>query len=1227
MQSSAEILPEISLVDIERPWPGLAAFKEQEAQFFKGRSEDVSRLHRLVNRERLTVLFGVSGLGKSSLLQAGLFPLIRQDQILPVTIRLTFSDDSLNLREQVFAALLQQVKAYAIEAPVPRDSDTLWEYFHRKQAEFWDTHNRIVMPLLCFDQFEEIFTLGRESRKRLHDSEQFLTELADLIEGRCPEPVKMRLEADSGLAKQFDFSHHRFKLILSVREDYLANLEELRPRMPSVIFNRMRLRPMNGRQALAVVDQTQGRLLNSDVAESIVRLVAGKPAGDTQQALDALQIEPALLSLLCRELNERRITNRDPRIEAQLVDSNRELILEAFYQRCLQDQTAELRRFIEDRLLTVSGYRNSEAYDNALQTPGVSKQALDALVQRRLLVLRREHQDGGKRVELIHDVLTGVVRKSREQRRIVEKQRLDEQARKAAELRAQAANRRTFVFLALAMIFLLTTAWGWWNWWDAKRSRDITQSGKLAAQAALLADTAANDSIVERAAALAIESWRIQANAEAASAAYQLLRMLPDYRIPFKESIRAIGISPQGGLLAAGGESGRLRVFNTVTGKELFAVQHDGWVNAIAFSPDERFIATGSNDNQIRVIDTACHDILFTSMLNGAVNAVAFSPDGRYLAAAGADFAVQLSDVSTGRTLRQFKLAGAVANIAFSPDSSRVAVASADKSVRLIDVSSGRELFQVKHGAEATHVIFNADGRFLATVSRDNLAHVIDAESGDELQRIEHIEAVNSLDISADSRWLATGSDDDTVKITEISSGKEVARLTARDDVYSVRFSPNSRLLAFSSLDGNARLIETATWQPLTKLAHAGAVWNIVFTRDSRFLATVGMDKFVRLFETEHFPDDIKIRQQRSIMGVAFHPDGRLLATAGQDRTATVYDIRTGQQRAAFQHKDTVYGVAFSPDGRMMATYSKDHTAKLIDISKGEEIAAVHHADEVRGIAFSPDSRWLATASLDKTARVLNTVTGQVENTIEGADEIRFVVFSFDGQQLAVAGKDGTLSVFDTRIWQLSQTIMLAAAATQVAFSPDGRFLAAAGEDGTARLFNLVNGAEKVRIVHAGSVLSVAFSPDGKLLATGSMDNTAKLTNLDSGDLVAVVKQGGAVTGVAFSANGKFLATAGMDGISRIIHTSTGVEIDRITHAAEVWGVAFSPDEPTLLASALANGQLNLHAADPAQAFDALCRKDGRNLTADELHDYLGRNPPYQTCPAWRMPDPSSGAP
>ena len=76
------------VIDTEHPWPWLEAFPEYAARFFNGRDDDASALQRCVLSAPVTVLFGKSGLGKSSLLKAGLFPLLRKERLLPVYIRI-----------------------------------------------------------------------------------------------------------------------------------------------------------------------------------------------------------------------------------------------------------------------------------------------------------------------------------------------------------------------------------------------------------------------------------------------------------------------------------------------------------------------------------------------------------------------------------------------------------------------------------------------------------------------------------------------------------------------------------------------------------------------------------------------------------------------------------------------------------------------------------------------------------------------------------------------------------------------------------------------------------------------------------------------------------------------------------------------------------------------------------------------------------------------------------
>src|SRR5262245_14112435 len=160
----------------ENPWPGLSPFAEGDKDYFHGRDAEIGELARLVRREPLTVLFGRSGLGKTSLLAAGLFPLLRPDHYLPVYIRLGHSSGA-PLALQAHDEVSRACQAWDVEGPAPLPDATLWELLQRIDAKFWSPRNRPVVPVLVFDQFEEIFTLGQETEAARQRSEEFLEEL------------------------------------------------------------------------------------------------------------------------------------------------------------------------------------------------------------------------------------------------------------------------------------------------------------------------------------------------------------------------------------------------------------------------------------------------------------------------------------------------------------------------------------------------------------------------------------------------------------------------------------------------------------------------------------------------------------------------------------------------------------------------------------------------------------------------------------------------------------------------------------------------------------------------------------------------------------------------------------------------------------------------------------------------------------------------------------------
>jgi len=410
-------------VDERNPWLGLASFTEETQSYFYGREDEVAELARRVQRKLLTVLFGQSGLGKTSVLRAGLVPRLRSQGYCPVYVRIAYGRDAPEPAEQIKQAIARSARRAGewTQVGVAADGESLWEYMHHRDDVLQDPDGKSLIPLLIFDQFEEIFTLAQSDEFGRARAARFITDLADLVENRPPQALEAKLEADDSTGERFDFARSDYRVLIALREDYLAPLEGLKSAMPSITQNRLRLAPMTGTQALTAVMKPGRRLISEEVAAAVVRFVAGGAE------LANAEVEPSLLSLICRELNDARLAQGRAEISLDLLAGSHATILQNFYERALADQPPAVRRIIEDELLTASGYRENVAEESLLasfKAAGAAPDTLGVLVNRRLL--RIEERLDVRRVELTHDVLCGVVKASRDLR-------LERESREATE--------------------------------------------------------------------------------------------------------------------------------------------------------------------------------------------------------------------------------------------------------------------------------------------------------------------------------------------------------------------------------------------------------------------------------------------------------------------------------------------------------------------------------------------------------------------------------------------------------------------------------------------------------------------------------------------------------------------------------------------------------------------------------------------------------------------------
>lgn len=480
--------PSSANVDERNPWLGLASFTEETRAYFYGREEEVAELARRVQRKLLTVLFGQSGLGKTSILRAGLVPRLRGQGYCPIYVRIDYGHDAPEPADQLKQAISRTARHSGqwTQTGVAIEGESLWEFLHHRDDVLRDEAGNTLIPLLIFDQFEEIFTLAQSDDFGRARAARFVDELADLVENRPPKALEAKLEVDDTAAERFDFTRSDYRVLISLREDYLAPLESLKKAMPSISQNRLRLAPMTGTQALAAVLQPGRKLVTEEVAAAIVRFVAGGAE------LANAEVEPSLLSLICRELNDARLAQGRSEISLDLLAGSHATILSNFYERALADQPASVRQIIEDDLLTSSGYRENIAEERLItqfKNVGAAPETLATLVNRRLL--RIEERLDVRRVELTHDVLCGVVKASRDLRHEREAEQATE--RKLAEQRERelAARRallraRKFasVCIVLAIGAVLAAVFAYHNSQRARRAEQLAEQTRAEAEQA-----------------------------------------------------------------------------------------------------------------------------------------------------------------------------------------------------------------------------------------------------------------------------------------------------------------------------------------------------------------------------------------------------------------------------------------------------------------------------------------------------------------------------------------------------------------------------------------------------------------------------------------------------------------------------------------------------------------------------------------------------------------------
>jgi|GEM_PF-802216 len=1171
------------------PYKGLAAYQPEDARFFFGREFLIDELVRRIQSNRVMVVAGPSGSGKSSLVRAGFIPAL-QAGALPHSNswRLALFTPG----RDPMAELYLQLKSFAPDDRTPISIDDLLAHPGMARYLGVDQQQGQESPLLlCVDQFEELFTLAPEGQVA-----QFITALSAMT----------------------DPAHSNVRIVIVIRADFYGACAQIPWLAERITDNQVLVGPMSRaelRRAITDPARRAGLSLENELADAIID-EAGSETGSLPLVAHALVETWArrrgnILTLegfrqaggVVGAISQTAESTYENRFDAVEREATMRLFLRLVTpgeskpdtRRILgrseidNDPHPEVMHKViecmtEVRLLTLDDTTVQIAHEALIRIwprlrTWIEQSRDDLRTRQRISYAAAEWNAENQDPDLLYrgtHLLSALEWSDRnsDQLGTLEREFLHESAETkakaeaaVAEIERRARNKRRLAMIVLSFLSIGATA---------------------ASVVAFLAFQKAQQN--EQTAALAtIEAHEKFAGALGAVAhglvgQDPLLALVLGAEATQRREVNPPSFEARAAMLRARQELAMSDVH--VLGSPIAV----GDAITIALSPDGSLLATGHLDGTIDLIDTATKQPQRPSLYGhvGGIRDLEFGPRGRRLLSAGSDGSVRLWSVDEGLG-NQSKILGktddVVMGICFHPDGTQAAAAGGDGTVRLWNTenasSSGEVLASEVY--EFNNVEFSPNGRDLVAGYSDGTIFGWNLATRKMLFdpiRGAHTSNFRSIVMGPNHDSFATVSTDGTSKLFHYPSGRVLDRpFDGEDSIGAIEFTQDGAYLIGGTNDGTLKLwdIERNKTAMTTTSGHSKSIIDAKTNSSHTVLATLGRDQSVRMWSLG-VKTPLARRHHvtgRAAKGLAFSPDGDRLAVGDDAGVVQIWDLVSGRQPLELSgHDQQVWAVAFSPEGDVLASADRHGQLILWDALDGNQIWSVQaHDTPVWSIAFAKSSEQLVTAG-ETALGIWDAKTGKRIRDLPGGSG---------------------------RI-------------TRMALSPDESFLVTAATDGLTRIWDL-DGGTVTRIIAADDNLiwSVAISPDNRQLATASSDEVVILWNLQTGQQQAVYAgHTGGATDVAYLSDGVTLLVTDRTGKLHFWDILTDRRLSEAWqgHGNASWRIALHPDG-THFATSGDDGQINVW---DVFSVERACDIGASALDSVRRHQYLGETEQSVAC-------------
>jgi WD40 repeat protein len=1009
-----------------------------------GRDWETRTVRNLIVSRRLVLLHAPSGAGKTSLIQAGLMPLVK-DSFLVRAIRVNDCPGGADVG-RINRYVYSTATGLQPGAPNGTAPGRLEDYVLTSEGskpELW-----------IFDQFEEVLTLDPTD---VETKREFFLQLAEVLGG-----------GDRG---------EGVWALFAMRDDYLGPMEPYLKILPTGLSARFRLDLLDSDSAHQAIagpfDQQQIKIEPEVVSQLVADLsftrVQG-PDGELKPG-PGPYVEPVHLQLVSSRLYERRKNPDAPITDLRAID-NVNAALTAYYDETVdtiagRNRRAEraIREWINDWLITSSGMRGQVMLER-YRTKGLDNDVINQLVNAYLL--RKELRRGITWYELAHDrLIEPIVADNKEwlsknlssfERRAVA-WAADEAAGKSYLLKRHELwyfkhrERRSLgPLLPKEEQFVAASERA------VKRQNTFRVLLALVAVAIVLAIGAA---VFQQYLNGQNQARYLEADILAASALAQLNE---DPEVSMLLALRAVERSP------------------TPTSPQAdYALRR-----SVAASHVRQVLIGHGLDNAAvprESIGPAGRCAEFVSPEGCAVYGAAYDSTGSRVLTVGGDRTARIWDLIDGREIVFNGHTDRVTWGLFVNDN-QVFTISDDGSARFWSATNGRELLALRAPPGTSRAIVGAavssdrDLVALSTARGEILIFRVDlAAAAADLVYTLHMGGppVSWLELSPDLRQLVMAVPDERkVELWSLTSGTLVGELAHDAPVLVSTFSPDGKTIVTGSSDGVLRRWNAQEGTLIGQLTgHSSPISSVQFDPAGDLMLSIATrDEPVRIWDGAGAPVATIVGHAGRVFGASFSPDGRFVITAGEDHTARTWDSFTGRALSVLRgHSDWVYSALLSPDRSSIITASADGTSRIWDAGIDEAVLEEMPAATAPALsARSPDEQLEAIIEPpgnDVHVRAIGSRSELVihEPRLRDPSMLAGVPFMPKHDQAGVQAR-------------------------RVGFDSSGALLVTTDSDGLARVWSTTTG-DLIATLQGSSgkgVASAAFSRDGTRLIISTLD-------------------------------------------------------------------------------------------------------------------------------------------